>query len=249
MILPTVVFSQQPVHMSKGGDLPERVLSFFAPFVIPKIFQDVHVLREYVRGEEFATLRVLHGDLTAVDRIFEKSLEITWSNCYEALLISTFAVMNHRNFGLDLPLIGDLFWIPLTSEFPDEFNDRLRNLPGRLYPDSPGGDVKDKDKLQHFFGSAFVQFVSESHQGAERVGDMVEFGEGQFIVGGHFDERDRRANQQGRAFGLALLTGRDVLPSDFLSLVLAESQLPDPGGRASGNWCGHENPERVWEER
>jgi hypothetical protein len=239
---------QEPVHMTRGGDLPERVLSFFSPLIIPKLFQDVHRLKEFIRSEEFSALRAVHGDLYAVDEIFRKSLEITWSNTYEALFISTFAVMNHRSVGVDLPLIGDLFWFPLTSEFPEEFDERVRNLPGRLYPDSPDGYQRDRDKVQHFFGSAFVQFVTESNDGAARVGDMVEFGEEKFIVGGRFDERDRRANRQGRSFGIALLAGREVLPSDFLSLVTA-SGFPQENG-PPGTWCGYENAERrVWEER
>jgi len=236
--------------MRVGAGLPERVLSFFAPFALPKIFQDTHILREYIRSDEFSSLRAVHGDLYAVDRIFLKSLEITWSNYYEALLISSFSVMDHRNFGVNLPVVGSLFWFPLTSEFPDEFEDRIRRLPMHIYPDSPENGHGDRDKLQHFFGSAFVQFVSESKEGAERLGDMVELGESAFIVGGQFDERDRRANQHGRSFGLSLLRGSGMLPSDFLLLVVAASGSISPEDVVpAGVWCGTDNAVRVWEER
>ena len=227
--------------MIPDESLPERVLSFFAPFILPKILQDTHILKEYIRSDEFSAMRALHGDLFAVDCIFLKSMEITWSNYYEALLIASFSVMDHRNFGVDLPVLGPLFWFPLSSEFQNEFNDRVTNLPVRLYPDSPETIHGDRDKLQHFFGSALVQFVSESREGSERLGDFVEYGESTFIVGGRFDERDRRANQQGRTFGLALLRGSAALPSDFLLLVVASSE-------PARFFCG-ENGEQVPEAR
>jgi hypothetical protein len=239
LLHPLEVEAQEPFP-DEDQDIPTQILSFFSPFVIPKIFQDVHLLREYIRTEEFAAVRGVEGDLCAVDRIFLKSLEITWSNYYESLLICTWAVMDHRNVGIDLPIIGSLFWFPLTSEFPEEFHERVKNLPVRLYPDSPAHAGGDRDKLQHFFGSAFLQILTESTDGAERVGNIVEYGEASFIVGGRHDDRDLRANQQGRSFGEALQMKHRALPSDFLLLVVASSEnAPQTrlcGGEVSGLW-------------
>jgi hypothetical protein len=79
----------------------------------------------------------------------------------------------------------------------------------------------DRDKLQHFFGSAFLSYSFESSGSAERVGDAIELGEESFVVGGVSDERDGRANHHGQMFGLTLLRDEDVRPSDFLQLVVA----------------------------
>jgi hypothetical protein len=126
-------------------------------------------------------------------------------------------------------VLGPLIWLPLTSEFEDEFQERIDNLPSAIYSDSPP-ETGDSDKLQHFFGSAFLAFVSESRETAQRVGVFVEWGEDRFIVGGAVDERDLRANLQGQMFGLALLEEPRSRPSTFLVSALAGPRVsgPDP---------------------
>jgi len=228
------------------------IVSFYAPFVFPKIFQDTFLLRAFVRDAAFAEYRAEHGDLMAVDRLYEESLGHTMGNRYEALLICTFAVMDHRRVGVHLPLIGLVLWFPLSSEFQDEFDDRITRLPVRLYPDTPPTATGDRDKLQHFFGSAFLAFVSESRSGADRIGTMIEDGEEQFIIEGRSDPRDIRANQHGRAFGLALLGRRDVAPSDFLQLQTAEGpsvEVPKQSDWGSDQWGCVPGADALWEER
>jgi hypothetical protein len=207
-------------------EIPEFV-SFFAPFFLPKLVQDGYLLKEYVRSEEFAGVRQRAGDASVVDAFFAKALALSWNNTYEALLISFIATMDHRNFGVRLPIMGPLIWVPLTSEFPEDFDSRVAALPGNLYPDSPGGHGGDRDKLQHFFGSAFLSHVCESAEPAGRMGELIEAGEELFVVDGALDERDRRANEQGQSFGLGLLRDKSLRPSRFLSFVLADREVPD----------------------
>ena len=189
------------------------LLSAISPFLFPKIVQDGHRLKEYIRSEEFAGERRAHGDLYAVDLIFDTALRTSWNNPYEALLISFVAVMDHRTFGVRLPVIGELLWFPLTSEFGEDFDARVAALPSRLYTDTPAGREGDRDKLQHFFGSALLTFLTESPEAAERAGKFVEWGEGQFIVGGVYDERDLGANRQGQRFARRLLADPAAIPS------------------------------------
>lgn len=191
-------------------------ISFFAPLVFPKLLQDSYRLKEYICSEEFRSFRQRFGDMRAVDALFDHALNLSWNNAYEALLISFVCTMEHRNFGVKLPLVGALLWVPLTSEFPDEFRERVDALPCRIYPDSPSGPSGDRDKLQHFFGSAFLTYTFESRGAAQRMGNFVEWGENKFIVDGALDERDFRANEQGEDFGLHLLRDASVLPSKFL---------------------------------
>jgi hypothetical protein len=204
--------------------------SFVGSLVPPKLAQDVHGLREFIRSDEFANARAQGGDLVAIDRIFTEAKELSWQNTYEALLISFVATMDHRRVGVDLPLLGPLLWFPLTSEFEEEFAARLQALPRMLYLDSPKDEHGDRDKLQHFFGSAFLAYVFESRESAERVGETVELGEAQFIVGGVLDQRDRRANRHGQNFGLALLYNEYAMPSESLMLVTAAG-TPETGRR------------------
>jgi hypothetical protein len=192
------------------------IVTMLAPVLLPKFVADTYRLREFITTEEFAGIRSTRGDPAAVDAIFVRARELSWGNVYEALLISAFATFDHRRVGVDPPVLGPLLWFPLTSEFEEDFQVRLKALPSRLYEDTPAGPAGDRDKLQHFFGSAFVAAASESREAAVRVGDFVEWGEERFIVGGVNDERDVRANQQGQEFGLRILTDGGARPSQFL---------------------------------
>ncbi|HEX7574134.1 MAG TPA: hypothetical protein VF514_13670, partial [Bacteroidota bacterium] len=215
------------VHVHSPGQtslppLPPReqvpaLMTFLSPLLIPKVLQDCYLLKEYIRSEELVSKRDAHGDLYAVDCVFDRAMRLCWNNVYEALLVSAFALMDHQRVGVRLPLIGAILWFPLTSEFTGEFRARIDALPSRLYADTPPGQGGDRDKLQHFFGSAFLTAVTESAESADRFGLFIEWGEENFIVGGVNDERDVRANRQGERFGLHLLSDPDTRPSRFFT--------------------------------
>jgi hypothetical protein len=203
------------------ADISEAI-SFFAPLTVVKILQDDYQLKEYIRSDEFAGIRRRTGDLCAVDAIFRQALKLSWNNVYEALLISSIGTFDHRNFGVRLPLVGPLLWVPLTSEFADDFQARVDALPSRLYPDTPPQPEGDRDKLQHFFGSAFLTYLLGSREAAERFGSFIEWGEQMFVVDGQCDDRDLRADREGQDFGLHLLGHGTKPPSTFLSYAVAE---------------------------
>ncbi len=202
-----------------AGPEPEvhvpAVISFFAPLFFPKVIADCRSLKEYIRSDDFREVRRRRGDLCAVDDIFGRAKSLSWGNLYEALFISLFATMDHEKVGVRIPLLGPLLWLPLTSEFDQDFADRLRGLPSLLYIDSPGGRAGDRDKLQHFFGSAFMTYLFESKDAADRLGNFIEWGEDRFIVGGVNDPRDVRANRQGEEFGARLLEDGEAQPTEF----------------------------------
>lgn len=185
-------------------------------------------LKSYVRSKRYRALRELYGDLRAVDALYIRALRLTRGNRGMALFYCTVATMDHRLVGIRIPFFKT--YLPLTSESFKEFTRRTRNLPTHFYPDSPPHRFGDRDKLQHFFGSAFIANVFESRGAAERTGFFIEWGEEAFIVDGAYDKRDMRANRQGREFGLALLRTSDlssILPSHFLKFTIAETQ-PQP---------------------
>lgn len=191
-------------------------VTFFAPLFFPKVLQDEYRLKEYICSDDFAAFRGAHGDVQAVDEMYRRALRLSWDNVYEALLLSFVCSVEHRNFGVKLPMVGSLLWLPLTSEFPEEFTHRVRSLPSKLYPDTPKGHQGDRDKLQHFFGSAFLTYTFESPDAAERVGMFIEWGEDKFVVEGSLDQRDIRTNTEGQHFGARLLSGEIALPSDYI---------------------------------
>jgi len=205
----------------------ERVhplLEAAALFLFPKILQDGVLLKDYVRSEEFRRLRDQDGDLVAVDGLFRRGLQMSWNNPYVTLLIVAAAVLDHQHVGVRLPLIGPLLWFPLTSEFAEQFAERHDALPSRLFGDTPAEG--DRDKLQHFFGSALMAVGTESLDAAERIGSFVEWGEEKFVVGGSVDPRDIECNRRGARFGLAFLEDRAALPSTFMRTPLC-TVLPD----------------------
>ncbi|MFN0158156.1 MAG: hypothetical protein ACKVRP_08820 [Bacteroidota bacterium] len=208
--------SQQPPAFPEV-DAPPAAISFFAPFFIPKILQDVYQHREYILSDEFREFRRTYGDIHAVDALYHRALELTWGNTHEALFVCLLNSIEHRRVDFRLPLIGLVIPVPLTYEFEDEFNERVHALPNRLYADTPKGTFGDVDKLQHFFGSAFVTAMSESEEAADNMGHFVEMGESRYVPGEVIDERDIRSNRQGQRFGLAVLAGEDVMPSRYIT--------------------------------
>jgi hypothetical protein len=190
-----------------------------AMFLLPKVLQDGFLLKEYVVSDEFRDVRRRCGDVAAVDVLFRRALRMSWNNPYATLVIVTLAVLDHHRFGVRIPFLGPLLWFPLTSEFPEEFARRHVALPLRLYPDSPAWG--DRDKLQHFFGSALVAVLTGSHATVDRVGTFIEWGEDRFIVEGTLEGRDLEANSRGGSFGLAFLRDRAVLPSVYMQTALS----------------------------
>jgi hypothetical protein len=202
-------------------------LSFLLTYFPSELIGNGIELKSYVRSIRFRAIRRRFGDLRAVDALYIRALRLTHGNSGMALLYCTLATMDHRIVGIKNPFIKA--FAPLTSESQEEFLQRVDNLPAHFYSDSPRHRSGDRDKLQHFFGSAFIAKAFESRGAAERVGLFVEWGEDAFILDGALDERDMRANRQGREFGLALIgveSLQSVLPSYFLKLGIAKVQKP-----------------------
>ena len=197
------------------------------PLLIPLIFNNVQELKRKICDDEFARIRKRWGDRYAIDVLFRWSEQLCWNNRAIALFVAFLATIEHRRVGFRLPLLGPLIWLPLSGEFADEFQERVALLPAHMFPDSPAGDYGDKDKLQHFFGSAFLDYVFGGSDPAERVGDFIEWGEDAFVIEGSYDIRDLEANHRGRCFAERLRIDHTAIPSAEMSTPLA----PDPAAR------------------
>jgi hypothetical protein len=195
------------------------LLRFIGDVFTPDLIKETKQIRAYVRDQRFAELIKRCGDVRAMDFIYLKALKISDHNITRALFLSMIGCLDHRNVDLKVPVIGAI-GVPLTFEADSLFKVRYGNLPSRFYDDTP--PEGDKDKLQHFFGSAYIAFASESRELARTSGDLIEWGEARFVVGGVDDPRDRRSNKQGERFGHDLLTVKNLLPSDYLNLTIEE---------------------------
>ncbi len=181
----------------------------------PQIITDTKRIRDYIRDDRFQTLRLRCGEIRAVDGIYLKSLKISDYDIGRALFLSLMAVLEHQKVDVKMPVLSSVA-LPLTFEEDSLFKARLAHLPSRLYPDTP--PEGDRDKLQHFFASAYLSYATESPDLARTSGNFVEWGEARFIVGGADDPRDKRSNKQGEAFGRDLLVVKTLLPSDYLRI-------------------------------
>ena len=189
---------------------------FLRDVFTPQLILDTRLIRSYIRDERFRILTERCGEMRAVDAIYLKALRITDYQIPRALFLSLMAVLEHRSVEFRLPLGGSLT-VPLTFEQDSLFDARYRHLPSRLYPDTP--PEGDRDKLQHFFASAYLAYASESPEITRASGNAVEWGEARFVVGGADDPRDRRSNNQGERFGRDLLVVNTLLPSDYMFLA------------------------------
>lgn len=188
---------------------------FLSETFTPKLILDTRRIRDYIRDPRFKELTFRCGDLRAVDGIYLKALKIADYNVSRALFLSLMGTLEHENVEFKMPVVG-AFDVPLTFEDDSLFSARTKNLPSKIYPDTP--PEGDRDKLQHFFASAYLSYVSESPELAKESGNLVEWGEARFVVGGADDPRDKRSNKHGDAFGRDLAVVKTLLPSDYLRI-------------------------------
>src|ERR1051326_4536282 len=196
------------------------LFTYFPPFFIQHGIE----LRSFIRSKTFRNIRTTFGDNRAVDAIFIRAMQLTNNNTAISLLLAALASFDHRLVGIKVPVFR--IFLPLSDESEEEFTQRLRHLPCRLYPDGPQGPEGDRDKLQHFFGSAFLTFIFESDEAGDNFGEFIEHGEDAFIVGGVMDDRDRRANHEGQRFGIALLEENRRVPSEFMKPHYVGASIP-----------------------
>lgn len=206
------------------------LLTLLPPFFIQHELE----LKAFIRSKKFSLLRKEYGDRRIIDIIFVHAMHLTNNNTAVALLLSMVSCFDHRTVGLRVPVFSLFF--PLTNESEGEYRLRVAHLPAHIYADSPPDTAGDRDKLQHFFGSAFLAFVFESRGSADRIGEFVEEGEEALIIDGVNDERDKLANREGQRFGNALLTDNHLYPSSYLRKSLKPLNAPAEISQCIGVW-------------
>ncbi len=211
---PWIGFVVLAVLPASGCTLLPLCLGHEHRFVIPREIEQIHQLRSYIASDSFAPDSLRVSQRARVDSIFFAALRIAEGSTLRALRIAAFATIPYYTFPAVVPFVRWVIWIPVTTESREEYEKRLQNLPTGFMSDSSPG--KDRDKLPHFFGSAFITCVTRNPLYAEMTGRIIELLELAFKLEGSMDPRDIKVNTMGAEFGTALMRGRKISPSRFL---------------------------------
>lgn len=180
-----------------------------------QISKTVNHISSYIASEEFLELKNKIGDVSAVDSIFIDATKFTAGNISEALLAIMLATVPYNEVPIQVPLFNSTINYPLISAEEEIFLAKNENLPKNLFFDTPQNNYGDKDKLAHFFGSAFLSNESNIFDIGKLIGYFVEAFEESFKVQSSVDLRDLDVNEYGRLFGELLKENKDLLPSQI----------------------------------
>lgn len=195
------------------------VIFLSAGFIFPqqsKLSKNVNAITEYIASREFNTLK--YPDIEKLDVLYSNALQICDNDITETLLALTFACVPYKEVHLRIPIINSILVFPLISAADSIFHLKNNSLPKMLFPDSPNNDYGDRDKVAHFFGSAFVAHSQNIFDFTFLIGYFVEAFEESFEVQNQIDSRDIRTNKLGELFGEKLKCDEQIKPSDVLSL-------------------------------
>ncbi len=181
-----------------------------------KLSGSVNEISEFIASEKFIDIKNEYGELQAVDSVFYTALRICDSNFSETLLALTFTTVPYREVPIQMPLSTLLLYYPLISADNGTYLKKNDNLPRYIFFDSPPNNYGDKDKLAHFFGSAYLSYASNIFDLGNLIGYFVEVFEEKFKVQSEIDERDLFTNRLGNLFGKVIKRNKNAQPSQIL---------------------------------
>lgn len=185
--------------------------------LLPREISLVYDLRELIAAQKPLAPRSREGDLRRLDAIYRRAVYFAEGDAELALLALSYATLPYHTFPARIPLLDIGVTVPVSMESREAFERRMVNLPGLLLPDSP--PQLDRDKLPHFFGSAWLQCAMRNEELTTTAGELLELSEEIFKLEGFSDERDIIVNHLGMEFAVALMRQRRVLPSDIFRSV------------------------------
>ncbi len=181
-----------------------------------KLSKAVNYLSRFIASDYFKELHKTNDDLALTDTIYLRALHYTDYNYSEALFDLTFAVIPYNIVNIRIPVIGLIIPYHLTCDKESVFLKKNKNLPKYLFFDSPQNNYGDKDKLAHFFGSAYIGYESNFFDFGDLIGYFVEVFEQNFEIQNRIDFRDIETNYLGNIFGEVLKKDKNVLPSQVM---------------------------------
>lgn len=185
---------------------------------VTSLGRSVKFLSEKIASEEFRILKTGINDFALIDSIYSFALQFVDGDISESLLELSFTTIPYNRIPVIIPLIRLKIDIPLVSIAEPGFSLKNQNLPGKLFFDTPDGNLQDRDKLAHFFGSAYLAYNSRIFDITEIIGIFVEDFEETFYVQSSVDPRDIRTDMLGNIFGKVLRKNRKVQPSEIFAI-------------------------------
>lgn len=155
-------------------------------------------------------------NINQIDSIFLYALALADSNIADALLFCSIGTMTYPTFKIKVPSLG--FSIPFsvfTNVDTTMLLKKQQNLPNKLFEDSPKSEFGDKDKIVHFFSTAYLSYIF-GDLFSNHFGYFVEEFEESFKVDGKIDKRDLKINKLGADFGKELRY-KIIFPSFILA--------------------------------
>ena len=183
----------------------------FGSLFTPKGYIEGYQLRDLIRSDIYIEETEGMTDREKLDYIYDEAYILSRGDFQATQLASAVATLEHRTIEIKL-LFGASITVPLTFEPEESFTARVERLPSRIYSDS----TEDKDKMQHFFLSAYLKRTLGTNSLVRLLGSFVEAGEDAFIVGGMSDERDLHANEDGIRFATSDKRAPISKPSEYL---------------------------------
>ncbi len=180
-----------------------------------KLYESVEHISKYIASDYFNNLSKTKTDIQLIDSIFIHQLKFKKYNYSETLLSLTIALVPVRNVPIKFPLFSKINY-PLISVGDSIFKLKNEHLPKYIFADSPKDNFGDKDKLSHFFGSAFISYSTNIFDFGDLIGYFVEVFEENFKVQSSIDKRDMMANSLGKIFGEKLKENKNILPSQII---------------------------------
>ena len=195
------------------------IISFiFVAYLFPqhsKLYKAVEHISKYISSDYFKELSKVKSDIQLIDSIYINQLIFQKNDYSETLLSLTFALVPVRKVPIKFPLLNKINY-PLVSVNDSIFKIKNKHLPKYIFWDTPQNDFGDKDKLAHFFGSAFISFSSNIFDFGNLIGYFVEVFEENFKIQSSIDKRDMMTNFLGNLFGEMLKENKNILPSQIL---------------------------------
>lgn len=189
--------------------------SIFQRLFVPRFVTVTSQLRAYIENDIPPPSFQIQTELANVDSIYIMALHLSEGDIGTALFCASVAVLNRTDIKPTFPLIG-MIKLPLPSEDSIDAEKRISRIPRYIFEDSPHDKWGDSDKLTHFFGSAYLAYMTGTKFIPDFLGNAVETGEVALKLDSSADPRDVFANRLGQKFGTMLRKNIEVLPSDFL---------------------------------
>ena len=209
MVISRGVLAQPP--LDRASAQARYAVPFQLSLVLPTGVRIGYEMRSYIASHAFGAFDSSVSPEASFDEIYYEALELAHGDRSNAFLGASIGSFEHEWIPLDI--LGIRINIPLTSEPHARFVRRWSHLPAHLYHTRE----LDRDKLQHFFASAWLKRTLGMDWLVELAGQAVEVGENWFVGGGFIDPRDLHANNDGRRFEMQSERNENARPASSLT--------------------------------